>query len=93
MYPAMGKHSSKKKQKPKRRHSAEPVDGPKLLKYAALGKARRIRAALAAAPALVNYKDPDSGNTGLHQVCTAGSGCTTAAAATYAASQCIMYHH
>jgi hypothetical protein len=68
----MGKHSSKKKhkQKQKTRRSAEPLDGPKLLKYAALGKARRIRTALAASPALVHFKDPGSGNTALHQVCT-----------------------
>jgi hypothetical protein len=66
----MGKHSSKKKHKQKQKRSAEPLDGPKLLKYAALGKARRIRSALAVSPALVNYKDPGSGNTALHQVGT-----------------------
>jgi hypothetical protein len=73
----MGKHRSKKKHKHKqRRREAESVDGPKLLKYAALGKAGRIRAALSSAPALVNYRDPDSSNTALHQVCSlaAGSG-------------------
>jgi hypothetical protein len=69
----MGKHSSKKKQRRKRRHAAQSVDGPKLLKYAALGKARRIRSAITESPSLVDYKDPGSGNTALHQVCTAAT--------------------
>lgn len=64
----MGKHSKHKRRKHTRSESEPPPEGPKWLRYAALGKKRKLRAALAAQPGLVGYADPDTGDTALHQV-------------------------